>query len=105
MLFSSVVFLFTFLPIMLVLYYLVPEAYKRIIYKRGAKETVGKHDSFLRVYKNIVVLTGSLIFYAWGEPVYIFLMVFSILLIISADWILRGILRVRRKQEQVLYLT
>ena len=45
MLFSSVVFLFTFLPIMLVLYYLVPEAYKRIIYKRGAKETVGKHDS------------------------------------------------------------
>ncbi len=79
MLFSSVVFLFTFLPIMLVLYYLVPEAYKRIIHKRGAKETVGKHDSFLRVYKNIVVLTGSLIFYAWGEPVYIFLMVFSIL--------------------------
>lgn len=56
MLFSSVVFLFTFLPVVLILYYLSP-----------------------RPLKNIVVLIGSLIFYAWGEPVYIFLMVFSIL--------------------------
>ncbi len=56
MLFSSVVFLFTFLPVILILYYLVP-----------------------RAYKNLVVLIGSLIFYAWGEPVYIFLMIFSIL--------------------------
>jgi len=56
MLFSSIVFLFTFLPIILVLYYIAP--------------------GFL---KNIVLLIGSLIFYAWGEPVYIFLMIFSIL--------------------------
>ena len=56
MLFSSVVFLFTFLPVILILYYLSP-----------------------RPFKNIVVLIGSLIFYAWGEPVYIFLMIFSIL--------------------------
>lgn len=56
MLFSSVVFLFTFLPVIFILYYLSP-----------------------RPLKNIVVLIGSLIFYAWGEPVYIFLMIFSIL--------------------------
>lgn len=56
MLFSSIVFLFTFLPIILILYYIVP-----------------------RVFKNFVILLGSLVFYAWGEPVYIFLMIFSIL--------------------------
>lgn len=57
MVFSSIVFLFTFLPITLVLYYLVP----------------GK-------IKNLVLLLCSLVFYAWGEPVYIVLMVISILL-------------------------
>ena len=55
MVFSSIVFLFTFLPIVLILYYIIPG--------RG---------------KNIVLLLGSLLFYAWGEPVYIFLMIFSI---------------------------
>lgn len=56
MLFSSIVFLFTFLPIILILYYLVP-----------------------RPMKNVILLFGSLLFYAWGEPVYIFLMILSIL--------------------------
>lgn len=56
MIFSSVLFLFRFLPIFLLCYYLVP----------------GRA-------KNIVLLAGSLIFYAWGEPVYILLMLFSIL--------------------------
>ena len=56
MLFSSIVFLFTFLPIILILYYGLP---KRL--------------------KNPVLLLGSLVFYAWGEPVYLFLMIFSIL--------------------------
>lgn len=56
MLFSSIVFLFTFLPVILLLYYIVP-----------------------RRLKNLVLLAGSLVFYAWGEPVYIFLMVISIL--------------------------
>lgn len=56
MLFSSIIFLFTFLPITLILYYLVP----------------GRS-------KNLVLLIASLIFYAWGEPIYIFLMMFSIL--------------------------
>lgn len=56
MLFSSIVFLFTFLPITLILYYVVPKQ-----------------------LKNLLLLLCSLIFYAWGEPVYIFLMIFSIL--------------------------
>ena len=56
MVFSSVVFLFYFLPIFIILY------------------TVAPHKA-----KNLVLLVGSLFFYAWGEPVYILLMVFSIL--------------------------
>lgn len=54
MVFSSLVFLFIFLPSTLLIYYLVPQK-----------------------VKNLILLSCSLIFYAWGEPVYIFLMIFS----------------------------
>ena len=54
MVFSSIFFLFSFLPIFLLIYTLVP-----------------------RNFKNIVLLIGSIIFYAWGEPVYVILMLFS----------------------------
>lgn len=57
MLFSSITFLFIFLPLTLLLYYLVP----------------------FRM-KNYVMLAASLIFYAWGEPVYIILIILSIIL-------------------------
>ncbi len=56
MIFSSIFFLFVFLPVTLILYFLVPWK-----------------------LKNTVLLIVSLIFYAWGEPVYVFLMLFSIL--------------------------
>ena len=52
MLFSSLLFLYAFLPICLLLYFLVPGL----------------------TGKNIVLLCASLVFYAWGEPVYVFLM-------------------------------
>ncbi len=55
MVFSSIPFLFYFLPVLLPCYFLVP-----------------------RRAKNIVLLLFSLIFYAVGEPVYILLMLFSI---------------------------
>ena len=54
MVFSSIVFLFRFLPLFFLLYYLVPER-----------------------MKNLILFLGSLIFYAWGEPVYVLLMLFS----------------------------
>jgi len=54
MVFSSLLFLTLFLPLTFVLYYLLPE--------RG---------------KNILLLTVSLIFYAWGEPKHIFLMLLT----------------------------
>ena len=54
MIFSSILFLFRFLPIFMILYFLAP----------------GRA-------KNLVLLVGSLIFYAWGEPVYVVLMLIS----------------------------
>ena len=57
MLFSSLVFLWIFLPVVLVLYRFLPG--------RG---------------KNALLLAASLFFYAWGEPVYILLMLGSITL-------------------------
>ena len=55
MLFSSIPFLYYFLPAVLLAYFLVPKA-----------------------GKNAVLLLSSLIFYGWGEPIYLFLMVASI---------------------------
>ena len=57
MLFSSNTFLFGFLPAVVVLYYLCP-----------------------RRCRNVLLLVFSLIFYGWGEPKYVLLMLVSILL-------------------------
>lgn len=61
MVFSSSVFLLVFFPITVILYYLMPG----------------------RAAKNVFLLLVSLVFYAWGEPTYIVLMVLSIL----TNWI------------------
>src|SRR5574344_192500 len=57
MIFSSIPFIFFFLPIVFIIYFLVP-------FK----------------IKNYVLLVFSLLFYAWGEPIYVLLMLFSCLL-------------------------
>ena len=55
MLFSSIPFLYYFLPAVLICYFLVPDK-----------------------VKNAVLLVFSLIFYGWGEPKLVFLMMFTI---------------------------
>lgn len=55
MVFSSMTFLFVFLPCILVIYFLLKEN-----------------------YWNIFLLAVSLFFYAWGEPKFVFIMIFSI---------------------------
>ena len=57
MLFSSITFLYYFLPISLAVYFIVP--------------------NFM---KNAVLLFFSLVFYGWGEPKYVFLMIATIVL-------------------------
>lgn len=54
MVFSSLIFLFIFLPIFLGIYFLVPKK-----------------------FKNLILFLFSLVFYAWGEPIYVVIMLFS----------------------------
>ena len=63
MLFSSATFLFVFLPVVLLLYF-VP------VFRQDKQRELTK--------KNAVLCLASLVFYAWGEPVYILLMLISI---------------------------
>ncbi len=56
MIFSSLTFIFRFLPIFLILYYVVPHK-----------------------YKNSILFFGSLCFYAYGGPQYLLLILFSLL--------------------------
>ncbi len=62
MVFSSLFFVFLFLPLNLLIYRFMPSLKAR----------------------NIVMLVFSLVFYAWGEPLYVLLLVFMAL----ADWII-----------------
>ena len=54
MLFSSISFIFLFFPISILIYYLVPQK-----------------------MRNIVLLIESMVFYSWGEPVYVVLLILS----------------------------
>ncbi|MFU1794447.1 MBOAT family O-acyltransferase [Paenibacillus azoreducens] len=54
MVFSSLIYLFLFLPVTLLVYFVSP-----------------------RKLRNAILLVASLIFYAWGEPLYILIMIFS----------------------------
>ena len=54
MVFSSLLFLFLYLPLVLLIYYICP-----------------------RRYRNLFLFVANLIFYGWGEPVFVTLMIFS----------------------------
>ena len=61
MIFSSFTFIFIFFPLTLLCYFFAKKFLKDI------------------KYRNIVLLIFSLIFYSWGEPIYIILMILSII--------------------------
>ena len=79
MVFSSMLFLWIFLPLVLAAYYISP----------------GK-------IRNGILVFFSLLFYAWGEPVYIFLMLFSVAVNFTG-----GILIEKRpeRKRQILVIT
>ena len=76
MLFSSIPFLYYFLPAVLILYFLAPWK-----------------------LKNAVLLLSSLVFYGWGEPKLLFLMVFTIALFFFCG------LAIERSERKKLWLT
>ena len=56
MVFSSLSYLLLFMPLVILLYFLVPKK-----------------------LRNLLLFLVSLLFYAWGEPIYVVLMIFSTL--------------------------
>ena len=81
MLFSSIPFLYYFLPAVLLVYFLVPKA-----------------------ARNAVLLISSLVFYAWGEPKYVFLMIATIVLFYLCGLAI-GVSRSRKWQRFFLVLS
>ena len=76
MLFSSIEFIFVFLPLSLIFYFLTP-----------------------RKYRNLTLFAVSLVFYGWGEPIYLFLMLFTI----TSDYLL-GLLIEKKPKSAKLWL-
>lgn len=62
MLFPSTIFLFMFLPALLIFYYLP-----------------FRKSTFRRKWRNVILLLFSIGFYVWGEPVFVFIMLASVL--------------------------
>ncbi len=82
MVFSSILFLWVLFPVILVTYYLpLPRS---------------KAEHRLK-FQNFMLVVFSLFFYAWGEPKYIFLMLFSVLINFSF-----GLLIEQKKQKSLL---
>jgi len=79
MVFSSTVFLFVFLPALLIMYYLPFKG------------------TFCRKWRNIILLLFSIGFYAWGEPRFVFIMLASIIV----NWLLTLIMSRSNKHKKI----
>ena len=82
MVFSSLVFMFAYLPITLLAYYLVP-----------------------RQGRNIFLFIVNLIFYGWGEPRLVLLMVFNIFFNYIGGWLVDKYRADAKKKKLFLILT
>jgi alginate O-acetyltransferase complex protein AlgI len=82
MVFSSLFFLFVFLPLVLLLYYIVPQR-----------------------CQNFLLFISSLIFYAWGEPIYILLMFFSVVVNYALGLLISRNRGNRKTARPALYLS
>ncbi|MGN9166250.1 MBOAT family O-acyltransferase [Tissierellaceae bacterium HCP3S3_D8] len=81
MVFSSILFLFYFLPFVLTLYFLSPKK-----------------------YRNLILFISSLLFYSWGEPKYIWIMLFSTVLDYTCGRLVDMNKRMKRHSQAKLWL-
>ena len=79
MVFSSLLFMFIYLPVVLAIYYLVP-----------------------RRWRNLWLFIANFVFYGWGEPVYILLMLFSITINYVAGILVDRLRETPKKAKRVL---
>ena len=84
MLFNSITFLWIFLPVLIVLYFSIEKIFPRT--------------------KNYILLIFSLMFYAWGEPKYVLLMITSIIVNYIFGLLIDGAGHKKKKKQKVLWL-
>lgn len=75
MVFSDLLFIFVFLPLF-ALTYLLGAWLDKI--RNNRAETEGEELNHRLMWRNIALVIFSLIFYSWGEPIYVFLMLISV---------------------------
>ena len=78
MVFSSLLFLFLYLPIVLILYYICP-----------------------RRWRNLLLFIVNLVFYGWGEPVYVTLMIFSTIVDYTCGYFINKYRETNKKKAKV----
>ncbi|MEE1218493.1 MAG: MBOAT family O-acyltransferase [Ruminococcus sp.] len=105
MLFSSIPFLFYFLPCVLILYAITPKKLPcRLFAKASSNENNNSSSKQSKVatckLKNFTLLVCSLVFYAWGEPRLVVLM----LLTVFCGYLL-GLLMEKYNKHKKLFLT
>ena len=82
MVFSSCLFLFAFLPLVMALYFISPTK-----------------------VKNYVLLVASLIFYAWGEPSFVFVMIGVVVVDYISAILIEKFFENKRLRQTILFLT
>lgn len=82
MVFSSLVFLFAYLPFTMVVYYITP-----------------------RKWRNLFLFFINLLFYGWGEPLLVLLMVFNVIFNYIGGWLVDKYRHDRKKKKLFLILT
>ncbi len=76
MVFSNLFFIFCFIPLFGILYYLFGWLDKARINFADKKD---RHLKRPMLFRNIILTIFSILFYAWGEPIYVFLMLAVVL--------------------------
>ncbi|MBQ5712621.1 MAG: MBOAT family protein [Oscillospiraceae bacterium] len=95
MLFSSIPFLYYFLPAVILTYFFLPMAVKLLLKPLCKRD--GLADKLCLKLRNAILLVSSLVFYGWGEPKLLTLMVFTIVLFygcgLAIGWCKRTLFR------------
>lgn len=84
MVFSSLEFLYLYLPVSLFVYFIIPAQYLK--------------------FRNLALLVVSLIFYGWSEPVYVFIMIFSIIVDYVCGYFVDKFLPVSKKKARAFVI-
>ncbi len=72
MVFSSLVFLYLFLPVCLIIYYLIGSKIGRRTEHGGLAD-----HSYATQAQNLILVASSFFFYGWGEPIWVVLLILS----------------------------